>query len=100
MSQGPRVFIHSKATCAAPLCEVLSPCRGLRPHHLQRDRIGTWEVSYLAAAVWRVGGAGGGRGGAAADDARMREVGPRHSSNEAGEQSEESPLWRRLRGRS
>ena len=27
--QGPRVSIRSKATCAAPLCEVLSPCRGL-----------------------------------------------------------------------
>jgi hypothetical protein len=23
----------------------------LRPHHVQRDRIGTWEVSYLAAVV-------------------------------------------------
>ena len=31
--------------------------------------------------------------------ARTREVGPRHSSNEAGEQSEGSPLRRRLRGR-
>src|SRR3954464_14620652 len=30
----------------------------------------------------------------------MREVGPRHSSCEADEQSEESPLRRRLRGRS
>src|SRR5262249_8783846 len=38
--------------------------------------------------------------GAVADDARTREVGPRHSSDEAGEQSEESPLRRRLRGRS
>ena len=28
--------------------EVLSPCRGQRPHHVQRDRIGTWEVSCLA----------------------------------------------------
>src|SRR5262249_41763644 len=50
-SQGPRVFIRSKATCAAPLCEVLTPCRGLRPHHVQRDRIGTWEISCLAAVV-------------------------------------------------
>jgi threonine dehydratase len=32
--------------------------------------------------------------------AYFREVGPRHSSDEAGEQSEESPLRRRLRGRS
>jgi hypothetical protein len=30
MLQGPRVSIRSKATCAAPLCEVLTPCRGLR----------------------------------------------------------------------
>src|SRR5262249_18494623 len=50
-SQGPRVFIRSKATCAAPLCEVLTPCRGLRPHHVQRDRTGTWEISCLAAVV-------------------------------------------------
>jgi len=49
--QGPKVFIHLKATCAAPLCEVLSPCRGQRAHHVQRDRTGTWEVSCLAAAV-------------------------------------------------
>src|SRR2546422_9762385 len=45
MLQGPRVSIRSKAICAAPLCEVLSPCRGLRPHHVQRDRIGSWEVA-------------------------------------------------------
>jgi dienelactone hydrolase len=31
--------------------EVLSPCRGQRPHHVQRDRIGTWEVSGLAVSV-------------------------------------------------
>src|SRR5436305_8996487 len=47
ISQGPRVFIRSKATCAAPPCEVLTPCRGLRPHHVQKDRIGTWEISCL-----------------------------------------------------
>jgi Transposase len=23
-------------------CEVLTPCRGQRPHHVQKDRIGTW----------------------------------------------------------
>src|SRR3954464_2393875 len=39
------------------------------------------------------------RRGAEANDARTREVGPRHSSCEADEQSEESPLRRRLRGR-
>ena len=26
-------------------------CQGLRPHHVQRDRIGSWEVSCLAAVV-------------------------------------------------
>src|SRR5262249_44903368 len=50
-SQGPRVFIRSKATWAAPVCEMLTPCRGLRPHHVQRDRTGTWEISCLAAVV-------------------------------------------------
>src|SRR5256884_7842152 len=39
ISQGPRVFIRSKATCAAPLREVLTPCRGLRPHHVHKDRV-------------------------------------------------------------
>src|SRR5437764_15288854 len=48
MSRGPRVSIRSKATCAAPLCEVLTPCRGRRAHHVQRERIGSWEVSCLA----------------------------------------------------
>ena len=37
--------------CGSPLGEVLTPCRGLRPHHVQRDRTGTWEISYLAAVV-------------------------------------------------
>ena len=31
--------------------KVLTPCRGLRPHHVQRDRIGTWEVSGLTATA-------------------------------------------------
>src|SRR3982074_3533636 len=39
------VSIRSKATCTAPLCEVLTSCRGRRPHHVQRDRIGTWDIS-------------------------------------------------------
>src|SRR5437868_14795808 len=41
MLQGPRVFIRSKAICAAPPCEVLTPCRGRGPHHVQKERIGT-----------------------------------------------------------
>src|SRR5215467_13537617 len=89
ISQGPRVFIRSKATCAAPSCEVLTPCRGQRPHHAQKDRTGTWDISCLAAVVeWcRVRRPASGRRGAVADDARAREVGLRHSSCEAGEQS-------------
>src|SRR6516162_423744 len=51
ISQRPRVSIRSKATCAAPLREVLTLCRGLRPHHLQKDRIGSWEVSGLTGAA-------------------------------------------------
>ena len=54
ISQGPRVFTRSKAICAAPSvkgCEVLTPCRGRRPHHVQKDRIGSWEVSCLAVSV-------------------------------------------------
>src|SRR3954453_23075380 len=38
MSQGPRRSREPKATCAGPLCEDLSPCRGLRPHHARRER--------------------------------------------------------------
>jgi hypothetical protein len=30
---------------------VLTPCRGLRPHHVQKDRIGTWEISGLTGAA-------------------------------------------------
>jgi hypothetical protein len=29
-----------------PLCEEPSPCRGLRPHHEWKDRVGTWETSF------------------------------------------------------
>src|SRR2546430_5562277 len=89
ISQGPRVFIRPKATCAAPLCEVLTPCRGQRPHHVQKDRIGTWDISCLAALVECLlrRRSASGRRGAVADDERSREVGPRHSSREAGEQS-------------
>ena len=51
ISQGQRVFTRSKATCAAPLREVLTPCRGQRPHHVQRDHIGTWEISGLTGTA-------------------------------------------------
>ena len=36
------------ATCAMPLCEALSSRRGRGPHHAQKDRVGTWEISCLA----------------------------------------------------
>src|ERR1700756_1721724 len=87
ISQGPRVFIRSKATCAALLCEVLTPCRGRRPHHVQKERIGSWEISGLAVSGGGEGRSASGRRGAVADDERSREVGPCHSSNEADEQS-------------
>ena len=48
--RGREFFTRSKAICAAPSVkggEVLTPCRGLRPHHVQKDRIGSWEISDL-----------------------------------------------------
>src|SRR5439155_21120451 len=84
--QGPRVFIRSKATCATPPCEVLTPCRGLRPHHIASEA-GRSRVWPSVSSGCRVRWSASGRRGAEADDARAREVGPRHSSFEAGEQS-------------
>src|SRR6266481_2752601 len=68
-----------------PLCEALSSCRGRGPHHVHKDRVGTWELSCLTTGhvpTWSASG----RRGAVADDARAREVGLRHSSCEADEQ--------------
>jgi len=31
--------------------EVPSLCRGRRPHHAQREHVGTWEISRLAGRV-------------------------------------------------
>src|SRR5258708_31386019 len=67
------------------LCEALSSCRGRGPHHVHKDRVGTWELSCLTTGhvpTWSASG----RRGAVADDARAREVGLRHSSCEADEQ--------------
>src|SRR5712672_4169817 len=63
-----------------------SLCRSRRAHHAQKDRVGTWEIPRLAASKgsWR---SASGRRRAEADDARRREVGRGHSSDEAGEQS-------------
>src|SRR6266699_3348310 len=68
-----------------PLCEALSSCRGRGPHHVHKDRVGTWEISCLTTGhvpTWSASG----RRGAVADDARTREVELRHSSREADEQ--------------
>jgi hypothetical protein len=43
-----RLYSWSNATCAMPLCEALSSCRGLRPHHAHKDRVGSWDISRLA----------------------------------------------------
>ncbi len=52
------------------LCEVPTPCRGQRPHHVQKDRIGSSEVSGLTATALPLWPASG-RRGAVADDARI-----------------------------
>ena len=41
----PRPSMVSKATCAGPICEVLSLRRSLGPHHARREHVGTWETS-------------------------------------------------------
>jgi hypothetical protein len=45
MLQRPRSSMVPKAICAGPLCKVPSLCRGLRPHHVRREHVGTWEAS-------------------------------------------------------
>ena len=73
ISQGPRRSMVSKATCAVPSCEALSPCRGLRPHHARKDRVGTWETSSGPQSLRRSRAAAGRRGAeAAAEQARGR----------------------------
>src|SRR5262245_26614020 len=67
-------------------------CKGIAP---EPGRSRVWPPSSRAVCVRR---SASGRRGAIADDARTREVGPRHSSNEAGEQSEGSPPRRRPAG--
>ena len=48
---GAEGFHSLEGNMCGAVCEVLTPCRGQRPHHVQRDRIGTWEVSGLAIGV-------------------------------------------------
>src|SRR5829696_5933882 len=45
MSRRPRRLETSKATWAAPSCEVPSLRRSRRPHHAGKERVGTWETS-------------------------------------------------------
>src|ERR1700681_4148169 len=69
-----------------PLREALSSCRGRGPHHSQKDRVGSWEIPRLTTGhvpTWSASG----RRGVVADDERTWEVGLRHSSCEADEQS-------------
>ena len=86
-SRERRLSSWSNATCAMPLCEALSSRRGRGPHHAQKDRVGTWDISRLAVRRCARRRSASGRRGAVADDARTREVGLRHSSCEADEQS-------------
>jgi hypothetical protein len=44
-SRERRLFSWSNATCAMPSCEALSSRRGRGPHHAQKDRVGTWDIS-------------------------------------------------------
>ena len=85
-SRERRLSLWSNATCAMPICEALTSCRGQTAHHAQMDRVGTWDIPRLAVSCSRRRSASG-RRGAVADDARAWEVGLRHSSCEAGEQS-------------
>ena len=63
----------------------MSPCRGRRTHHVQKECTGSWEILRLARDNARLWPASGKRG-AVADDVRTQEVGPRSSSYEVGEQ--------------
>src|ERR1700752_1996866 len=73
-----RLYSWSNATCAMPLCEALSSRRGRRPHHAQKDRVGTWDISCLAVTCCRRRSASG-RRRVGDEEARAREGGPRQS---------------------
>jgi hypothetical protein len=45
---GAESFYSLEGNMCGTVMRVLTPCRGLRPYHVQRDRIGSWEVSCLA----------------------------------------------------
>src|SRR5262249_5593543 len=44
-SRERRLSSWSNATCAMPLCEALWSRRGRGPHHAQKDRVGSWDIS-------------------------------------------------------
>jgi hypothetical protein len=48
---GAECFYSPEGNMWGPLREVLSPCRGPRPHHVQGDRIGSWELSGLTGVA-------------------------------------------------
>ena len=82
---GSRRSLSSKAICAAPPCEALTPRRGRRPHHVRRDRVGTWETSSGPLSRLRSGPR------QEAEEAKLpwnrRGVGRVHSTAEALEQA-------------
>src|SRR3984893_3931681 len=53
-SRERRLSLWSNATCAVPICEALTSCRGQRAHHAQMDRVGTWDIPRLAVSCSRV----------------------------------------------
>ena len=40
LSLGAETVLAVERNMAAPLCEVLPPCRGRRAHHVQKERVG------------------------------------------------------------
>jgi hypothetical protein len=42
---GAESFYSLEGNMCGTANEVLTPCRGRRPHHVQKDRIGSWEIS-------------------------------------------------------
>ncbi len=54
-------------------CEGLTLCRGHRPYHARKDRVGTWETSFGPQSLRRSRATAGRRGAeAAAEQARSR----------------------------
>ena len=45
---GAECFYSPEGNMRGTVMRGAVACRGLRPHHVQRDRIGSWEVSRLA----------------------------------------------------